>query len=131
MMEGGLFARLDDQEALEQIEEDEQLMERLCACVRAGDTTTMEALVWQTGSGGRHGAFGATPLRHMRNLVIILTHNLKTAAIQGGAGHIRCSQMEEEFVRRIEACRSVAQVQALARCFPPRAGPRTPLWKAG
>ena len=114
MTEGGLFARLDDPAALEQIQEDEQLIQKLCACVRAGDMATMEALVWQTGSGGQHGAFGATPLRHMRNLVIILTHNLKTAAIQGGAGHIRCSQMEEDFVRRVESCRSVTQVQMLA-----------------
>ena len=109
-----LFDRLDDQVDLARIQADEQLMQKLCACVRDGDIAAMEALVWQTGGGGQHGDFGATPLRHMQNLAIILTHNLKTAALQGGVGHIRCSQMEEDFVRRVENCRHVEEVRALA-----------------
>ena len=114
MVEGGLFARLDDPAALARIQADEQLVQKLCACVRAGDVVAMEALAWKMGNASQLGKFGATPLRHMQNLAIILTHNLKAAAIQGGAGHIRCSQLEEDFVRRIEACQGMEQVQALA-----------------
>lgn len=114
MAEGELFARLDDPAALERIQADERLVQKLCACVCAGDVVAMEVLVWQMGNASQLGKFGATPLRHMQNLAIILTHNLKTAAVQGGAGHIRCSQLEEDFVRRIEACQGMEQVQALA-----------------
>lgn len=114
MTREGLFTQLDDSVTLEEILADEQLIRSLCACVRAGDPETMETLVRQTDGGSRHGEFGGTRLRHMQNLVILLTHNLKTAALQGGAGHIRCSRMEEEFVRRIESCQSAEQVQALA-----------------
>lgn len=114
MDDSRLFQRLDDSAYLASVQADEQLIQKLCACVRSGDPAEMEALVWQTGGVAGHMDFGATPLRHMQNLVIMLTHSLKTAALQGGAGHIRCSQMEEQFVHRVEACRTVDQVRTLA-----------------
>lgn len=109
-----LLHQMDNPDLLAQLQADEHLLRKIRSCVRDGDLAEMEALAWQTRRDRQQRGAQPDSLRQVQNLVIVLTNHLKTAALQGGAGSLRCLQMEADYVGKIEACQTVAQVEALA-----------------
>ena len=124
------FRFLDDEAAIQWLAENETHIQTLLSCVTRGDLEGIEAAISQAPQGILAGLAG-DPLRHTKNLVIILIHLLKQAAVAGGAHRLLCGQLEARFLQRLEESRAVPEVCRLAdeakRTFlPPGGGAQRP-----
>lgn len=108
------FLFLDDEAAVQWLAENETHMQTLLSCVTRGDLEGVEAAISQVPQGILAEPLAGDTLRHTKNLVIILIHLLKQAAIAGGAHHLLCGQLEARFLQHIEESRAVPEVCRLA-----------------
>ena len=108
------FQFLDDEAAIQWLAENEIHMQTLLSCVTRGDLEGVEAAISQVPQGILAEPLAGDTLRHTKNLVIILIHLLKQAAIAGGAHHLLCGQLEARFLQHIEESRAVPEVCRLA-----------------
>ena len=108
------FRFLDDEAAIQWLAENETHIQTLLSCVTRGDLEGIEAAISQAPQGILAEPLAGDPLRHTKNLVIILIHLLKQAAVAGGAHRLLCGQLEARFLQRLEESRAVPEVCRLA-----------------
>ena len=108
------FRFLDDEAAIQWLAENETHIQTLLSCVTRGDLEGIEAAISQAPQGILAEPLAGDPLRHTKNLVIILIHLLKQAAVAGGAHRLLCGQLEARFLQRLEESRAVPAVCRLA-----------------
>ena len=95
------FRFLDDEAAIQWLAENETHIQTLLSCVTRGDLEGIEAAISQAPQGILAEPLAGDPLRHTKNLVIILIHLLKQAAVA-------------RFLQRLEESRAVPEVCRLA-----------------
>ena len=86
----------------------------VCSRKELGSQAAFEAAISQAPQGILAEPLAGDPLRHTKNLVIILIHLLKQAAVAGGAHRLLCGQLEARFLQRLEESRAVPEVCRLA-----------------
>lgn len=108
------FLDLDDETVAGWLTESEQHIRQLMECVRQGDSVRVEFLITEGGQRAPKGEPPLDELRHTKNLVIILIHLLKNAAVEGGVNPVLASKLEELMIQRTERGATREDVQELA-----------------
>ena len=108
-----LFELANEDAGLGWIADNILTLNTLMDCVRRGDTEEMEHLISEE-TLELEIRFSEDPLRHSKNLVIILIQMLAIAAMDSGLSRAISLRLEEQYIRQLENERNPKRIASLA-----------------